>query len=278
MRLLKEIVRRSIILCYREYPVQLMDCLEREGLNPTIQRQVQFAETADWTSNVKTFMNHHDAWQRCVEFDGWTIICEADFVPCEGLGSFPAFWPVDKENAWGYLYQGSPRLLAPVGAERYLRGHCAPLVGYVINSAVARILNRFYDVEMRTHDPTKYFTFDAHLQWFVMGQGAEAYIPFTHYGEHGGRPNAEHRRLGGLRRAGTHRADNLRRPLAFLPDYADGSMAKYRLERAKSRVRGFGRLVTGRWIARTNAYPISAADFARMTLLGARRLFAGGAL
>jgi hypothetical protein len=278
MRLLKEIVGRSIILCYREDPAQLVQSLEREGLNPIVQRQVHSPKTAGWTSNVKTFMNHHDAWQRCVDFPDWTLICEADFVPCQGLGSLPAFWPLDHSNAWGYLYQGSPRLLSPVGPERYLRGHTAPLVGYVINSAVARILNRFYDHEMETHDPTKYWAFDSHLQWFAMGQGAEAYIPYTHYGEHGGRPNPEHRLLGGLARAGAHRADNLTTPLAFLPDYAEGSIAKYRLERAKSRLMGFGRLMMGRWISRTNVYPITAADFARMNLLGVRRLLAGGAL
>jgi hypothetical protein len=65
---------------------------------------------------------------------------------------------------------------------------------------------------------------------------------------------------------------------AFLPDYAEGSIVKYRRERAKSRILGFGRLVLGRWIIRTSVYPITAADFARMTLLGARRLLAGGAL
>jgi hypothetical protein len=278
MRRLREIVGRSIILCYREDPTKLVEVLDREGLNPIVQRQVQSPEMSGWTSNAKTFKNHHDAWQKCVEFESWTLICEADFVPCQGIGSFPAFWPLDNKNTWGYLYQGSPRLLAPVGSDRYLRGHTAPLVGYVINSAVARIFNRFYDHEMQTHNPTEYWSFDSHLQWFAMGEGAEAYIPFTHYGEHGGRPNPEHRLLGGHRRGGTHRADNLTRPLAFLPEYAEGSITKYRLERAKSRLMGLGRLMMGRWIARTNVYPITATEFATMNLLGARRLLAGDAL
>jgi hypothetical protein len=274
---LKEIVRQSIVLCHREDPIQLVRTLEAEGLNPTVQRQVQSPAITGWASSSKTFRNHQVAWKKSIELPGWTMICEADFVPCEGLGSLPAFWPIDNKNAWGYLYQGSPRLLAAIGSERYLRGHTAPLVCYVISSPVARILDRFYDVEMKTHDPTKYWAFDAHLQWFAMGEGAEAYIPYTHYGEHGGHPNPEHR-LAGLPRAGTHRADNLACPLAFLPDYADGSIAKYRFERAKSRLMGLGRLVTGRWIVRTNVYHFTAIDFARMNFLGIRRLFTGGAL
>jgi hypothetical protein len=278
MRPLRDVVGRSIILCYRENPAQLVQSLERERLNPIVQRQVQSEEVAGWTNAAKTLVNHHEAWQKCVDFPDWTLICEADFVPCKGLGFLPSFWPLDRAKAWGYLYQGSPRLLSPVGPERYLRGHTAPLVSYVINSAVAKILERFYRSEMETHDPTKYWAFDAHLQWFAMGEGAEAYIPYTHYGEHGGRPNPEHRLLGRLARAGVHRADNLTTSLAFLPEYAGGSVAKYRLERAKSRLMGFGRLMMGRWISRTNVYPISAADFVRMNLVGVRRLLAGDAL
>src|SRR5437762_2447554 len=51
MRPLKEIVGRSIILCYREDPAQLVQSLQREGLNPIIQRQAHSPETAGWTSN-----------------------------------------------------------------------------------------------------------------------------------------------------------------------------------------------------------------------------------
>ena len=37
-----------------------------------------------------------------------------------------------------------------------------------------------------------YQGWDAHILWWLMGQGAEAYIPPKHYGEHGGLllPNA----------------------------------------------------------------------------------------
>ena len=162
--------------------------------------------------------------------------------------------------------------MAIVGPQGYLRGHCAPLVAYVINDEVARIFLRFFQQEIRDYDPSTYFTFDAHLQWWAMGQGAEAYIPLKHYGEHGGRPNPEHLKLGALSRAGRHRADNLAAPLAFLPSYANGSRLAFLLERAEAKALGWARLFTGRWIIDTTAYPRTWLDTLRMELFGIRRL------
>ena len=50
--------------------------------------------------------------------------------------------------AWGYLYQGSPRLLALIGSQPFLRGHTAPLVAYVINQGVAEIFLWYYEGEL----------------------------------------------------------------------------------------------------------------------------------
>ena len=90
-----------------------------------------------------------------------------------------------------------------------------------------------------------------------MGEGAEAYIPFRHYGEHGGLANPEHRQLGRLSREGTHRADILAKRLRFMPDYAEGSYVKFFNERCKNRILGWARLLSGRWIAKTDAYTFS---------------------
>jgi hypothetical protein len=183
------------------------------------------------------------------------------------------FWPTVNPLAWGYLYQGSPRLLAIVGPQGYLRGHCAPLVAYVVNKHVAEHLLRFFERQIYEYETSPYVAWDTHLQWWVMGHGAEAYIPLRHYGEHGGLPNPEHDRLGLIRRAGRHRADNLAAPLAFLPQYASGSWLPYIKERAVARVLGFVRLLTGRWIVDTNVYPRSLRSTARMYWIGLRRLF-----
>src|SRR5262249_6340257 len=138
--------------------------------------------------------------------------------------------------------------------EGYLRGHCAPLVGYIVNKRVAEIMLRFFDYEMAKYGTAEYFAFDAHLQWWVMGGGGEAYMPARHYGEHGGMPNPEHARSQGVRGAGLHRADNLAGPLAFLPQYANGSRIKFMEERLRARAFGWARLLFGRWIVDTHVY------------------------
>ncbi len=270
---LKSVIGRSYILTYKDDASALEGSLRDENLNPQVLRASYDKTQLKYTRAVRTFMNHHDAWTRALQHDDYTLICESDFVPCVGIGWLPTFWPLQNPLAWGYLYQGSPRLFALVGDEGFLRGHTAPLVSYVINKSVAEILIRFYHQEMAAHDPTTYWTFDSHLQWYAMGQGAEAYIPFSHYGEHGGLPNCEHAELGKVPRAGIHRADNLARPLRFMPAYAKGSLLKYMAERCKSRGFGWARLFSGRWIVRTNVYSLSSIAMVKMFFIGVRRLF-----
>lgn len=269
---LRAVIERSFILAYKENPHQLETALRDEGLRPEIIRASYTPEQMRYSSTTRVFLSHHEAWKRAAACTGYTLICEADFVPCVDLGSLPTFWPLQNHLAWGYLYQGSPRLLALVGQEPFLRGHTAPLVAYVINKPVAEILIRFYHDQSSRYDPTKYLAFDLHLQWFAMGQGAEAYIPFRHYGEHGGLPNPDHARLASLPRAGVHRADNLAKPLQFLPIYAEDNYLKFWIERSKNRAMGLARLLSGRWIVKTNVYMLSPMTKIRMFLVGARRL------
>jgi hypothetical protein len=268
---LRNVVGRSFILAYKENPNQLKGALEEEGLRPEIMRASYSPEQMRYSRATRTFMNHLEAWKRAVASSDYTLICESDFVPCIGLGNLPTFWPLQNPMAWGYLYQGSPRLLALIGDKPFLRAHTAPLVSYVLNAAVAEILIRFYHRELEVHRPEDYFTFDSHLQWFAMGQGAEAYMPLYHYGEHGGLPNPEHARHG-LRRAGVHRADNLARALHFMPIYAEGSLTKLTIERSKGRLFGWARLFSGRWISRTNVYKLPLATLIKMHIVGIKRL------
>jgi hypothetical protein len=131
---------------------------------------------------------------------------------------------------------------------------------------------RFFEGKIGEYETSSYVPWDAQLQWWVMGQGAEAYIPLRHYGEHGGLPNPEHAGSGLMGRAGRHRADNLAAPLAFLPQYASGSRLAYLKERAVARALGFSRLLTGRWIVDTNVYSRSVTTTASMYCIGLRRL------
>jgi hypothetical protein len=243
---LRDVIGRSYILCHNEHVKSLETSLKEEDLNPWILRASYNNDQLKYARSVRTFMNHYTAWTHAKGYDDYTLICESDFVPCVGIGSFPTFWPLNNPLAWGYLYQGSPRLLAVIGSERFLRGHTAPLVSYVINKSVAEILIRFYHQEVAAHDPTVYWTFDSHLQWYAMGQGAEAYISFSHYGEHGGFPNREHTQVARLPRAGKHRADNLANQLRFMPAYAKGSVMRYFAERCWPLAEGWARLLSGR--------------------------------
>jgi hypothetical protein len=268
---LGEVVAQSYVLAYRENVDSLVAALEAEMLNPTVLRAVYSKEEETYSRTVRTFMNHLTAWRRAAQHEGYTLICEADFVPCMGLASFPTFWPSDDPLAWGYLYQGSPRLLGLIGAEKYLRGHAAPLVAYVVNARVAAILCTCFDADMAGRDPRDFFSFDGALQWSAMGRGCRAFITMKHYGEHGGLANPEHGQHG-VRRAGQHRADNLAGPLHFLPQYCDGSRLTYAFVRVKERLYGLARLATNRWMFRTHAYPFGISDRLEMAAVGLKRL------
>jgi hypothetical protein len=269
---LRHAISRSLIVCFEEDVGPLEASLVSADLKPQVLRASYTASELDYPAAIRTFLSHRRAWQIAAGASGYSLICEADFVPCRGLGDLPVFWPTSDPLAWGYLYQGSPRLLAIVGPRQFLRGHCAPLVAYVVNEKVAECMLRFFDREIEEYGTASYVTWDAHLPWWLMGQGAEAYIPPTQYGEHGGLPNPEHARSGIVTRAGRHRADNLAGPLAFLPQYASGSWLIYRKERAVARALGWARLWTGRWISYTDAYPRNLRSTAHMYWVGLRRL------
>jgi hypothetical protein len=177
---------------------------------------------------------------------------------------------LDNDLAYGYLYQGSSRLLH-VGQKGYLRAHVCPTVAYVVNTRVARLLLTFFDEETRGRRPQDYLTFESHMQWWAMGHGVEAYMPAKHYGEHGGFPQPEHRAAGVVTRV-VHRADNLRGRLAFMPQYAKGDFKALLRARAYARLLGWARLLFGRWISRTDAYQLRPIDVVRMYAIGVRRL------
>ncbi len=270
---IRGVVGQTIELAYREDVQPLPTALEEERLPVSLQRIVYTDEELAYVLNSRTLLNHRLAWEKAAGLPGYTLICESDFVPCRGLGDFPVFWPESNARAWGYLYQGSPRLLAlSDGCPTYLRVHTSPLVAYVVNATVAKILLDYFVHVSSTHDFTRYFVFDSYIQWYVTGKGAAAYMPRRHYGEHGGLPNREHAAIGKLSQGGEHHADNLMARLHFLPQYAQGSAMRFLLVRAKWRLLGIVRLLSGRWIVETSVYDLSFRDRCRMFLAGAARL------
>jgi len=268
---LGEVVKQTYVVAYKEDVSQLVAALEEEKLNPTVLRAVYSKEEETYSRTVRTFMNHLSAWQLAAKQEGYTLICEADFVPCKGLGSFPTFWPQDDIAAWGYLYQGSPRLMGLIGPERYLRGHTAPLVAYVVNAHVASVLCTCFTAGMAGRDPRDFFPFDGALQWLAMGRGCRAFITMKHYGEHGGLANPEHGQHG-VRRAGQHRADNLAGPLHFLPQYCEGSRLTYAFVRAQERLYGIARFVFNKWLMPAHDQPWGLSNKIEMAMVGLKRL------
>ncbi len=270
---IRDVVGQVIVLAYKEDVQPLLVALEEERLPASLQRITYTPEEMAYALNSRTLLNHRLAWEKAARLPGYTLICESDFVPCRGLGDFPVFWPETNSRAWGYLYQGSPRLLAlSEGQPAYLRVHASPLVAYVVNAPVAKILLDYFEYASATYDFTKYFVFDVFIQWFVMGKGGAAYMPCRHYGEHGGLPNKEHAAIGKLRQGGEHHADNLMAGLRFLPQYTRGSRVRFLFVRAKWRLLGIGRLLSGRWIVDSSVYDLSFRDRCRMFLAGAVRL------
>ena len=158
-RTLREVISKAIVIAYREDVTKLVSSLTTEGFKVDVLRAEYTSEEMSYSKNSKTFISHRKAWEKATKTADYTLICEADFVPCRGIADFDVFWPLENKYAWGYLYQGSPRLLAVVGPERYLRGQAAPLVAYVINATVASLMLKYFEIEKETHDLRSYFTF-----------------------------------------------------------------------------------------------------------------------
>ena len=249
---LRACVERVVVVAYREDTGQLQAAMEREGFAEVfVQRAIYTGEEQAYSRNFRCFMNHRDAWRKAAGRSGWTLIMEADFVPCAGFGSMrvPVPQPESPGMKWAFLYTAAPRIFW-VETCGFLRGHQSTAVCYLVTGAVAAKLLLFWDDEVRRHGMGSYFPFDAHLNWTLMGMGCEAYFPIRSYGEHGGVPNPEHGEKGVASNDGRHRADVLAGPLAFLPPYAAGSRAKYVLVRIGARIKSIGRLLLGKWLVR----------------------------
>ena len=90
---LKEAISRSLIVCYREDVAELEQLLATSGLMPQVLRGSYTAAELKYPAAKRTLLNHCRAWQIASEAAGYTLICEADFVPCRGFGDLPVFWP-----------------------------------------------------------------------------------------------------------------------------------------------------------------------------------------
>jgi len=257
---LGSLIRHTEILAHREDTTLLENALRNEGLDPFVQRKTDYSPPEmSYSRTIRCLMNHAEAWRRAATVSGHTLIVEADFVPCRGFSGLPApFDPaIHGPLAWAFLYGGGPRIfqVLPGG---YIWGHASCPVAVLVSPEVASFLADFAAALIRdTTDLGAYSLWDTFFQWHMMGHQARCFIPYRHYGEHGGEPNPEHKQSGSgtlagsriLRKAGlgsNHHAECLCAPLLFLPAYAHGSRLRYFRIRITAKFIGLARVLLGR--------------------------------
>ncbi len=249
-----------LIIAYKENTTQLETCLTRTGFTPQVLRQITTPAMQTYSPSYCCLLNHHRAWTQIASSDRPTIIIEADFVPIADLGQAPLPCPIaDPQTGLTWLYACAPQLYT-VTPQGHAEGFSASTVAYILTPAAAQALLDFPQPYSQT--PDQYSSWDSELAEYLRKRGFTNYIPYRNYGEHGGRPNPEHR-TNGL--SPVHRADLLYDRLAFAPPYAQDPTHRW-IERPRARLKGVARLVTGRYLRpkiwRNSSIPLRLLRFA----------------
>lgn len=251
---LLELVDQVLILAYREPTERLVNFLQDAGTRPEVLRQVHQPEYATYSRSYLCLLNHREAWQRALRSHRPTLILEADFVPVASLATLPPpFDPTDSQLGIAWLYTCAAQIyrVTPGG---YGLGYSTAMVAYVITAHSAQLLLNLADQIRQQPGPQTYTPWDSGIEYYLRDCGLHNYVPWRNYGEHGGRPNPEHRQH---RLSAAHRADVLYGPLAFAPECGG---------RVYGRVKGLGRLLLGkylRWpVLRHSGHPVRLLKFA----------------
>jgi len=242
---LKTAISNAIIIAHRENTSQLENALRQEGLPAKVYRRAYEEDEYKLPSASRCLLNHADAWKNAASCDGLTLIVEADFVPCQGLGDFPLpFTPCQTEKQAAWIYSIGPVIYHYDGNGSFF-GHNAGLVAYVLDQASALAWIDLFEEHKAVNGLIEYCQFDVtmpvDLRW---KKGVRCYISKKSYGEHGGIANPEHQRHG---YRGWHQADTLMAPLRFLPLYAKGNTFLYKATRARSRLRYIYKFIAGKY-------------------------------
>ncbi len=262
---LNQSIGKTIIVAYKEDTQQLASALQAEGLTCQVSRQVHQPEYKTYSPSYLCLLNHRDVWQIAAQEDQPTLIIEADFIPVKGMGSLPLpFDPQRPDVGVAWLYTCAPQIYS-IAPEGYAVGYSCSTVAYIVTPIAARNL---MDLATQIHadpGPTQYSAWDSSIEGFLRQRQLECYVPWRNYGEHGGRPNPEHRQSG---LSTAHRADVLYGSLAFPPLYAEThALPWFRvlLSRMQARLKGIARLSMGkylRWkILRRNRSPLRMLKF-----------------
>lgn len=234
-----------VIVAYKEDTAPLRTALVAEGFSVDEVRGPYTTEQMGYSAVMQALVNHANAWRIAARRELPTIVVEPDFVPVIGFGELPVPVPSGKcGDSVAYLYSVGPEVWDLAGAD-IARAHGGGAVALLIPPKVASLLLQFFDEEVKVSAAGEYRPWDSGMGYWLLERGIESYIPYRHYGEHGGIGNPEHARFG-LGRA--HRADALHGRLAFLPTYAKGSATRLWGTRIGARLWGAGRLLCGRFL------------------------------
>jgi len=242
---LNECVSQVLIIYQNEDVDELVFAMRMEGFSKVEKVKAHYNKIQNtYTNQSKCLLAHKYAWNKCSEVDGLTIILEADFVPCRGIGQMNLPFDTTKIGAaWGWLYSCAQRVYEYDG--QFVRGHSGTMVAYVLDKVAAKKIMGFVDWEFGKNNPKSYSPWDVYIRIYAQQQGVSMYLTPRSYGEHGGTPNPEHGKFG---IKANHNADVLSSPLHFLPQYAHGSRVKYLWTRLAAYLRAWARLISGRYI------------------------------
>lgn len=268
--MLKDIVTNIIVVAHKENVDELVGALAGFALPIDVQRKAYSEIELGYPAITRCLLNHADAWEKASRTDGYTLICEADFVPIREIERQPTDWLPDEDVAWAHLYTSSPRLIEPV-RNGIFRVQLATTVCYMINPIVAGHLLGFVQHYRDEYGLDSLFAWDTFLQWYVMGKGGRLYMPPRSLGQHGGIANTEHTQ-NGMKHNGMHRADSLAGSLAFTPQYVRADPRGAWKQTLYFRLAGFGKVLLGMWIIRNPETRWTPADLVHSTLRGITRL------
>jgi hypothetical protein len=243
---LRDSIQWSCIVAYKEDTRPLEKALVAEGFQPVIQRISYSDEEKQFSAVIRGMLNHKRAWEQASQIQGLSLIMEADFVPCRGLRDFAVPIPVSETHrsvAWLYLCAG--RFRKRVEGQFFL-GSSTSAVAYIVSPFAARSLLELAGQMLAKIDPRKYSQWDSNIWPFLRENDIPMFVALRNYGEHGGFSNPEHKQEA--QQVIPHRAECLMGPLHFLPDYAQGRIARFIASRCFHKLKAFAKLVCGRTI------------------------------
>jgi hypothetical protein len=259
-------IEQVLIIAYKESTELLEHTLVHAGFGYEVLRQHPQPDHQNFSPSYRCLLNHWQAWQRASVAARPTLIIEADFVPVVGLGQLPLPCnPKQPRLGITWLYLCAPQLYS-LSQEGFAEGFSTSMVAYIVTPESAKALMELAEAVREQAGPFAYSTWDSTVDRFLRDRGFKNYIAFRNYGEHGGRPNPEHRQHG---LSSEHRADVLYGKLSFLPLYAvtdDKKLyRKYIWIRLQGRLKGLGRLLLGKFlrfkVLRHSSTPIRLVRF-----------------